>query len=117
LDNILLVYVAALIGFICFSNFRSDGSWHYDAIAITFPIDFFLIIGNYRVMLVKAEWSKWKIILYKGALLVCCIMFFEIGVYFITVNYSYTGGLDSTFDGQMKELMLLNVFGTFSLVI
>lgn len=44
-------------------------------------------------------------------------MFFEIGVYFITVDYSYTNGLDSTFDGQVKELMLLNVFGTFSLII
>lgn len=117
LDNMLLVYVAAVIGFISFSNFRSDGAWLYTAIAITFPVDFFLLIGNYRVMLVRAEWSKWKIILSKANLLVCCIMFFQIGVFFISENYSYTNSLDPTFDGQMKQLMLLNVFGTFSLVI
>jgi len=35
----------------------------------------------------------------------------------MSVDYSYTGGLNSKFDGQIKELMLLNVFGTFSLII
>ena len=67
--------------------------------------------------MVKGEWSKWRIIFYKLTLLICCIFFFEIGVYFITVDYSYTKGKNTQFDGQVKELMLLNVFGTFSLII
>ena len=58
-----------------------------------------------------------RIIFYKFVLLICCILFFEIGIYFITVDYSYTKGLNLTFDGQVKELMLLSVFGNFSLII
>ena len=117
IDNILLVAVAASIGFVSFNDFRSQNTWYFNLVTIAFPLDFFLLVGNFRVLMVKGEWSKWKIILYKCTLLICCIMFFEIGVYFITVDYSYTNGQDTTFDGQVKELMLLNVFGTFSLII
>lgn len=102
IDNILLVAVAASIGFVSFNDFRSQNTWYFDLVTIAFPLDFFLLVGNFRVLMVKGEWSKWKIILYKCTLLICCIMFFEIGVYFITVDYSYTNGLDSTFDGQVK---------------
>jgi hypothetical protein len=117
LDNILLVFIAASIGFIGFNNFRSDGSWTFSLISFAFPIDFFFLIGNFRCLMVRGEWSKWRIISYKFSLLVCCIMFFEIGVYFITVDYSYTNRTNTSFDDQVKELMLLNVFGTFSLII
>lgn len=117
LDNIMLVTIAASIGFVSFTSFRSTGDWHFIFVAWAFPIDFFLLTGNFRCIMVKGEWTKWRIISYKFALLICCIMFFEIGVYFITVDYSYTNGANLTFDSQVKELMLLNVFGTFSLII
>lgn len=101
-DNILLVCIAASIGFVSFNEFRSNGEWYFDLVTIAFPLDFFLLIGNFRVLMVKGEWSKWRIILYKFTLLVCCILFFEIGVYFITVDYSYTNQTNPTFDGQVK---------------
>lgn len=102
IDNMLLVSIAASIGFVSFNQFRSDGQWYFYLVAVSFPFDFLLLVGNFRVLMVKGEWTKWRIILYKFTLLVCCIMFFQIGVYFITVDYSYTDGKNSTFDGTVK---------------
>jgi hypothetical protein len=76
IDNILLVCIAASIGFVSFNEFRSNGEWYFKLVTVAFPVDFFLLAGNFRVLMVKGEWSKWRIILYKFTLLICCILFF-----------------------------------------
>jgi hypothetical protein len=77
------------------------------------PISFFFFVGNFRVCVRFSDWKKWRIIPFKFSLMVGAICFFEIGAYFMTVNYSYSGGENTALDSKVKDFILLYAFGTF----
>lgn len=66
-------------------------------------------------MMVDVQWPKWKVILFKIVLLADAAAFFQIGSYYMSTNYKYTNGDDSDLDGQVKDFVLLYIFGLFTL--
>jgi len=57
------------------------------------PVSFFFFVGNFRVCLKFADWNRVQIIVYKIAILSGAVCFFQIGAYFMAVDYSYTKGM------------------------
>jgi hypothetical protein len=117
LDNIFLTQVASSFGFIGFLLVIYTGNWFEVVSMVAFPLEMVFFVGNFRVMMLLVKWSKWRVILYKLILLADSALFFEIGAYYLSVNYYYTGGADSTLDGQVKDFVLLYIFGLFAVFV
>lgn len=117
LDNIFLTQVASSFGFIGFLLVIYSGNWYEVMSMIAFPLEMVFFVGNFRVMMLMVKWSKWRVILYKLILLADSALFFEIGAYYLSVNFLYTGGVDSTLDGQVKDFVLLYIFGLFAVFV
>ena len=84
---------------------------------IAFPLEMVFFVGNFRVMMLLVKWSKWRVILYKLILLADSAVFFEIGAYYLSSNFLYTGGVDTTLDGKVKDFVLLYIFGLFAVFV
>jgi hypothetical protein len=80
---------------------------------VMIPISFFFFVGNFRVCIRYADWNSAQIIIYKLAILVGAVCFFQIGAYFMAVDYSYTQGQLEELDSKIKDFITLYAFGTF----
>ena len=117
LDNIFLTQVASSFGFIGFLLVIYSGNWYEVISMIAFPLEMIFFVGNFRVMMLLVKWSKWRVILYKLILLADSALFFEIGAYYLSSNYLYTGGSDTSLDSQVKDFVLLYIFGLFAVFV
>lgn len=117
LDNIFLTQVASSFGFIGFLLVIYDGHWYQVISMLAFPVEILFFVGNFRIMMLLVKWSKWRVILYKLVLLADSAVFFEIGAYYMSANYQYSGSTDTTLDGQVKDFVLLYIFGLFALFV
>jgi hypothetical protein len=68
-------------------------------------------------MMLHVKWSKWRVILFKLVLLADSAVFFEIGAYYMSVDFQYTGGANKELDGKVKDFVLLYIFGLFALFV
>jgi hypothetical protein len=84
--------VASSFGFIGFLLVIYTDNWYEMVSMVAFPLEMVFFVGNFRVMMLIVKWSKWRVILYKLILLADSALFFEIGAYYLSVNYYYTGG-------------------------
>lgn len=84
---------------------------------MAFPLEIVFFVGNFRIMLLNVRWSKWRVILFKLILLADSAVFFEIGAYYMSNDYLYTGGVDDDLDGKIKDFVLLYIFGLFALFV
>ena len=66
--------------------------WFQTLITISFPFLAIFMTGYMRVAVVYFRWKKWQIIVYKIMLITCGMIFFFIGVRFMSGNYRITGG-------------------------
>lgn len=117
LDNIFLTQVASSFGFIGFLLVIYDGYWYQVISMMAFPVEIIFFVGNFRIMMLIVKWSKWRVILYKLVLLADSALFFEIGAYYMSANYLYSDGTDTTLDGKVKDFVLLYIFGLFALFV
>ena len=117
LDNIFLTQVASSFGFIGFLLVIYTGNWYEVISMIAFPLEMIFFVGNFRIMMLYVNWSKWRVILFKLVLLADSALFFEIGAYYLSVNFLYTGGTNPTLDGQVKDFVLLYIFGLFAVFV
>lgn len=92
LDNIFLAQVASSFGFIGFLLVIYYGYWYQVITMVAFPLEIIFFVGNFRVMMLHVKWSKWRVILFKLVLLADSAVFFEIGAYYMSVDFQYTGG-------------------------
>jgi hypothetical protein len=67
--------------------------------------------------MLHVKWPKWRVILFKLVLLADSAVIFEIGAYYMSVDYLYTKGEDPQLDGQIKDFVLLYIFGLFALFV
>jgi hypothetical protein len=70
----------------------SAGTLLENLLMVMIPVSFFFFVGNFRVCLKFADWNR-EIIVYKIAILCGAVCFFQIGAYFMAVDYSYTKGM------------------------
>ena len=117
LDNMFLMQVASSFGFVGFLLVVYKGYWYQVISMIAFPLEIIFFVGNFRVLLAHVRWSRWRLILYKLALLADATLFFEIGAYYMSSGFNYTGGSDTTLDGKVKDFVLLYIFGMFTLFV
>ena len=117
LDNIFLTQVASAFGFIGFLLVIYTENWYEVVSMVAFPLEMVFFVGNFRVMMLLVKWSKWRVILFKLILLADSALFFEIGAYYLSVNFYYTGGVNPTLDGQVKDFVLLYIFGLFAVFV
>ena len=117
LDNIFLAQVASSFGFVGFLLVLYKENWYQMITMIAFPIEILFFVGNFRIMMLSVQWSRWKVILFKLVLLADSAVFFEIGAYYMSVNYQYTGGSSPDLDGKVKDFVLLYIFGLFALFV
>jgi hypothetical protein len=95
LDNIFLTQVASCFGFIGFLLLINEGYWYQAITMMAFPLEIIFFVGNFRILMLLVKWSKWRIILFKLVLLADSAVFFEIGAYYMSNDYQYTGGADT----------------------
>jgi len=50
-------------------------------------------------------------------LLADAVVFFEVGSYYMSTDFAYSGGSDKNLDGKVKDFVLLYVFGLFALFV
>lgn len=117
LDNIFLTEVASCFGFVGFLLVLYQGYWYEFITMIAFPVEILFMVGNFRIMMSLVKWSKWRVILFKLVLLADSAVFFEIGAYYMSEDFKYTGGEDSELDGKIKDFVLLYIFGLFALFV
>lgn len=117
LDNIFLAQVASSFGFIGFLLVIYNKHWYQLITMMAYPIEILFFVGNFRIMMLMVKWSKWKVILFKLVLLADSAVFFEIGAYYMSVNYQYTSGAVPELDGKVKDFVLLYIFGLFALFV
>lgn len=117
LDNIFLTQVASSFGFIGFLLVVYTGEWYQVIAMMAFPIEILFFVGNFRIMMLLVKWSKWRVIVFKFILLADSAVFFEIGAYYMSANYFYSGGEDTILDGKVKDFVLLYIFGLFALFV
>jgi hypothetical protein len=117
LDNIFLTEVAGCYGFVGFLLVIYTGKWYQAATMICFPIEILFFVGNFRMLMLTVNWSKWRIILYKLVLLADSAVFFEIGAYYMIINFQYSMGVDPNLDSTVQDFVLLYVFGCFGLFV
>lgn len=117
LDNIFLTQVASSFGFIGFLLVLYDGHWYQIISMLAFPVEILFYVGNFRIMMLMVKWSKWRVILFKLIMLADSAVFFEIGAYYMSANFQYSDGTDTTLDGQVKDFVLLYIFGLFALFV
>lgn len=117
LDNIFLTEVASCFGFIGFLLLINDGYWYQTITMLAFPLEIVFFVGNFRILMLQVRWSKWRVILFKLVLLADSAVFFEIGAYYMSNDYKYTGGSNTDLDGKIKDFVLLYIFGLFALFV
>lgn len=78
-----------------------------------FSVIIFFESAMVRVMLVRLDWSKWQLIVFKLHLLCNGLMFFICGVYFILVDFTYTSHMLKYFDDKVHDFMVLLIFSMF----
>jgi hypothetical protein len=117
LDNIFLAQVASSFGFVGFLLVIYYGYWYQVITMVAFPVEILFFVGNFRVMMLHVKWSKWRVILFKLVLLADSAVFFEIGAYYLSVNYLYTGGDNADLDKKVQDFVLLYIFGLFALFV
>lgn len=117
LDNIFLAQVASSFGFVGFLLVIYNNYWYQIITMMAFPIEIIFFVGNFRIMMLIVKWSKWKVILFKFVLLADSAVFFQIGAYYMSVNYQYTNGRLPELDGKVKDFVLLYIFGLFALFV
>jgi hypothetical protein len=84
---------------------------------MAFPIEIIFFVGNFRIMMLSVKWSKWRVILFKLVLLADSTVIFEIAAYYMSNDYKYTKGVDTELDSQIKDFVLLYIFGLFALFV
>ncbi len=92
LDNIFLAQVASSFGFVGFLLVIYTQDWYQVLTMAAFPLEIIFFVGNFRILMLHVKWSKWKVILFKLILLADSAVFFEIGAYYMSVDYRYTNG-------------------------
>lgn len=117
LDNIFLAQVASSFGFVGFLLVIYTQDWYQVFTMAAFPLEIIFFVGNFRILMLHVKWSKWKVILFKLILLADSAVFFEIGAYYMSVDYRYTNGTDTDLDGKVKDFVLLYIFGLFALFV
>lgn len=117
LDNIFLTQVASSFGFIGFLLVLYEGHWYQVISMLAFPVEILFYVGNFRIMMLTVKWSKWRVILFKLIMLADSAVFFEIGAYYMSANFQYSGGSNTTLDGKVKDFVLLYIFGLFALFV
>lgn len=73
----------------------------YYALTGLYPIVWFLYIGNFRVLIIYCNWSKWQVIAYKMTLLIGSTSYFVLGVYYLVGNLRFTKGLAPDLDDKI----------------
>jgi hypothetical protein len=76
LDNIFLAQVASAIGFISLLLVTFTGEWYQMSVLISFPFEVIFFVGNFRVMMLRVQWSKMRVIFFKIILLADAALFF-----------------------------------------
>lgn len=76
LDNIFLAEVASAFGFVGLLMVIYGGYWYQMIVMISFPIEIIFFVGNFRILMLHVNWSRWRIILYKLVLLADSAAFF-----------------------------------------
>jgi TctA family transporter len=66
-------------------------------------------------MIAYEKWSKWKVIVYKVAVLGCGLIFFYVGVDYMNGAYKLTMGYFPTIEAIIKNMVYLYVFGNTEL--
>ena len=99
LDNVILMMIASDISYI-FLNVKKDINFLEGAL-VSYPVLYFFLCGNGRVMLKYALWHRWQVLLYKLVKLIGCCYYIGFGCYMI-INESY--------NQTQAELFLLWIF-------
>ena len=100
LDNTFLVELASVITYI-FLNNKTEIQFSLGAI-ICYPILLFILVGNFRVMLLYCDWKSWQVIIYKLVKIIGSTYFLVYGTLLIIKSE----------DNTTSDLFMLWVFTT-----
>lgn len=70
----------------------------YYMLIVFYPIIWLLYIGNFRVLIIYCDWSKWQVLAYKMTLLIGSTSYFILGVHYLVGNLRFTKGLAPELD-------------------
>lgn len=75
----------------------------------------FYYAGSLRVMIAYEKWERWKIVLYKLAVMTCGLIFFYVGFTYMNGAYKITKGYLPEVEETVKNVVYLYVFGNVDL--
>ena len=101
LDNVILMMIASDISYI-FLNVKKDINFLEGAL-VSYPVLYFFLCGNGRVMLMYARWERWQVLTYKMVKIIGSTYYLTYGCYMI---------LNDSFNQNSSELFLLWIFST-----
>lgn len=111
-DSLVPVIIAAMIGFYSIVNFTSAQLlWHHKMILGSFPVWIICIGGYLRVMVARAKYAPWEIVVTKLVFVVSGLVFFYIGFQYMNGAYKITGGFLTEFEYRFRDMVYLYVFG------
>jgi len=115
LDSLIPVLVAGIIGFFSVHNYLSTGEWYEQGFQACFPVFLFYFGGSLRVMIAYEKWQRWKVVLFKMAVLSCGLIFFYVGFTYMKGAYKITKGYRPEVEDTVKNVIYLYVFGNMDL--
>jgi hypothetical protein len=82
---------------------------------VSFPLFLFYYGGCIRVMIAYEKWQRWKVIIFKLAVLSCGLIFFYVGFVYMRGAYKISKGYLPKMEETVKNVVYLYVFGNCDL--
>ena len=115
LDNLILVNLAALVGFIGMLTIIMPT---FDAISFIFMVllgtNWIMYTGNFRVIFAYVKWNRCQVIWGKLFLILSSLVYLGIATYFMRFQFDFGPGIDSD---SIKDFFFLYIFGLLSLLL
>ena len=115
LDNLVLLDLAALVGFIGMITIIIV---EIDAIAVVIifvmGVTWFMYTGHYRVMFACTKWVRWQVIVSKICLILTSLIFLGIATFFMRFDFNFGDGVNTD---NVKDFFFLYIFGLMSLLL
>lgn len=115
LDNLILVNLAALIGFIgMITVLVAKFNVETYIFVVLLGITWFMYTGNFRVTFAYVKWKKYQVIWGKLGLLFASLVYLAIATYFMRFSFNFGPKTDPD---AVKDYFFLYIFGLLSLLL
>ena len=118
-DNSFVILVFTLVSWNFYVLVMAQGVMAaLDIVALVFVnISFWMFVGNFRILILRYEWSKSEVITTKLLFVVGTVAYVGIACYFMYYQGAEYNFISSTFAGQVKDFSIFYAIALFTLYI